>query len=385
MRLAPPPLGLYVHLPWCVRKCPYCDFNSHEARGDIPVDAYTDALLLDLERELARAGDRSIESVFIGGGTPSLFPPAAIARILDAAGARLQAGAEVTLEANPGTLEQGRFAAYREAGVNRLSIGVQSFQPHLLRRIGRIHGPAEARRAVEAARTAGFRQFNLDLMFALPGQTLAEAVADVDTAIGLGAPHVSHYQLTLEPNTVFHSKPPALPDEDLAWDMQQACTRRLGQAGLRRYEVSAWARPGQACRHNLNYWRFGDYLAIGAGAHGKLTDTASGRILRYRKARVPAIYMGHSAAGRPDVEHREVAHGERPLEFLMNALRLTEGFSIEGFESTTGMPWSDVAPLAEAAYREGLLETTADGYRASRDGMNHLDGLLQRFLPEADR
>ncbi|MCP1675359.1 oxygen-independent coproporphyrinogen-3 oxidase [Natronocella acetinitrilica] len=377
-----PPLGLYIHLPWCVHKCPYCDFNSHALRGELPHDRYTEALLLDLQRELSRAPGRSIETIFIGGGTPSLFPPEQLARILAAVGERLSDNAEITLEANPGAVEQGRFSEFRAAGIHRLSIGVQSFQAHLLQRLDRIHGADEARRAAETARAAGFQRFNLDLMFALPGQSLEEALADVDEALALQAPHVSHYQLTIEPNTVFYRRPPALPDEELAWQMQTACGERLQAGGLTRYEVSAWATPGQTCRHNLNYWRFGDYLAVGAGAHGKITDPASGEIRRYRKAKVPELYIQQSLRGSTEAAAWAVPVAERPLEFLMNALRLTQGFRLDDFAARTNLPAATLREDLQPLVAEGLLVGDGAHYRASRRGYDHLDGLLQRFLPE---
>ena len=379
--MVPPPLGLYVHLPWCVRKCPYCDFNSHETRGAVPVEAYTDALLLDLDRELARAPGRPVESVFIGGGTPSLFPPEAVARILDRLGSRLGDAPEITLEANPGTVDEARFSGFRLAGINRLSIGVQSFQPQLLQRIGRIHDGAEARRAAEAAHAAGFERINLDLMFGLPGQTVAQAVADARIAMELQVAHVSHYQLTLEPNTVFYSRPPTLPDDDLAWEMQNSCGTLLHGYGLHRYEISAWARPGEACRHNLNYWGYGDYLGIGAGAHGKLTHP-NGQVIRYRKVRVPAAYMRPGTATR-DAACWEVPEAERPLEFLMNALRLQQGFTMSLFESRTGLDGACMRDSLATLEAEGLLRCEGETIRTSRLGMNHLDSVLQRFLPEA--
>ncbi|MFV8834394.1 radical SAM family heme chaperone HemW [Aquisalimonas sp.] len=380
--LATPPLGLYVHLPWCVRKCPYCDFNSHTAPDQLPVDDYLAALRADLNSELERAQGRRIETVFIGGGTPSLFPADAIGTVLEWLGDHLAADAEITLEANPGTLEQGRFAGFRAAGVNRLSIGVQSFDDARLQALGRIHGPDDARRAVDAAHEAGFETFNVDLMFALPGQDHAGAMADIDEALRLGAPHISHYQLTIEPNTVFYSRPPALPDEETAWTMQQACSAHLSGHGLQRYEVSAWGRPGHACRHNLNYWRFGDYLAIGAGGHGKVSCSHDGRISRYRKVRVPALYMARAREGRADAECTDVPAADRPLEFLMNALRLDEGFSLSLFTARTGLPAAAIADRIQRAVDDGLLERDDDRVRTTHAGHMYLDSLLQRFLPE---
>ncbi len=382
-RLTTPPLGLYLHLPWCVRKCPYCDFNSHAAPEQLPVADYLAALRADLDTELARAAGRTIETVFIGGGTPSLFPPDAIARVLEWLAPHLAEDPEITLEANPGTLEQGRFAAFRSAGVNRLSIGVQSFDAARLEALGRIHGPDEARRAIDAAHAAGFTTFNVDLMFALPGQDHASALADISEAVRLGAPHISHYQLTIEPNTVFHARPPALPEAETAWAMQETCAAHLHDQGLRRYEVSAWGRPGHACRHNLNYWQFGDYLAAGAGAHGKLTDPASGTVRRYRKVKVPTLYMARAARGTPCAEEWSVATTERPLEFLMNALRLEQGFTPTLFEARTGLPFVAVEAAVAGATRDGLLRTGDDGtITTTATGHDHLDTLLQRFLPE---
>lgn len=383
-RLTTPPLGLYVHLPWCVRKCPYCDFNSHTAPDRLPVDDYLAALGADLDGELAAADGRAIESVFIGGGTPSLFPPEAIGRVLDWLAPHLSADAEITLEANPGTLEQGRFAAFRGAGVNRLSIGVQSFDAARLERLGRIHGPDEARRAIDAAHAAGFGTFNVDLMFALPGQDQAGAMADISEAVRLGAPHISHYQLTIEPNTVFYSRPPALPDPDTAWAMQEACIAHLQAQGLRRYEISAWARPGHACRHNLNYWQFGDYLAAGAGAHGKRTCPETDAILRYRRVKVPALYMERARQGSATAEQWPVAAAERPLEFMMNALRLDQGFTPELFEARTGVDFHAIRPVISDAVDDGLLAWHGEAMTTTTAGRNHLDTLLQRFLPEGE-
>lgn len=383
-RLTTPPLGLYVHLPWCVRKCPYCDFNSHTAPEQLPVEDYLAALRADLDAELERAAGRTIETVFIGGGTPSLFPPAAISRVIEWLQPHLAPGAEITLEANPGTLEQGRFAAFRSAGVNRLSIGVQSFDIHRLEVLGRIHGPDEARRAIEAAHAAGFETFNVDLMFALPGQAQDAALADIDEAVRLGAPHISHYQLTIEPNTVFYARPPALPDPDTAWAMQEACTGHLRGQGLLRYEISAWGRPGHACRHNLNYWQFGDYLAIGAGAHGKLTAPDADTIHRYRKVKVPALYMPRADQGSANAEEWTIPTAERPLEFLMNCLRLEQGFTPALFEARTGLTFADLEPMMAAATRDGLLTRRDGAIMPTTAGHNHLDTLLQRFLPETE-
>ncbi|MCC5858308.1 MAG: radical SAM family heme chaperone HemW [Ectothiorhodospiraceae bacterium] len=377
-----PPLSLYVHIPWCVRKCPYCDFNSHAAPARLPVADYLAALRADLAGELASAPGRQIQTVFIGGGTPSLFPPQAIAQLLEDLRPHLPTAAEITLEANPGTVEQARFADFRQAGVNRLSIGVQSFNPQMLRRLGRIHGRDEAVRAAEAAVAAGFSNFNLDLMFALPEQTLAQMLDDLRYAVALDPPHLSHYQLTLEPNTVFYSKPPALPDDDSAWAMQQAAGEVLAGHGYSHYEVSAWARQGRECRHNRNYWLFGDYLAIGAGAHGKLTNPVDGSVRRYRKAKVPALYMGQVRAGTPNVEERRLHRDDLVLEFMMNALRLSDGFTIPMFEQRTGLPFKAAEPGLGTALEHGWVEQHGERIRTTAQGRCFLNAVLELFLPE---
>ncbi|MFO1320814.1 MAG: radical SAM family heme chaperone HemW [Burkholderiales bacterium] len=375
-----PPLSLYVHIPWCVRKCPYCDFNSHEARGDVPEQRYVDALIADLECSLPAVWGRRVHSVFFGGGTPSLLSPEALDRFLSAARARLpiDADAEITLEANPGTFEQGRFAAFRGLGINRLSVGIQSFDPASLRAIGRIHDDAEARRAVAIA--AGlFDNFNLDLMYALPGQRLEAAVADIAQAIAAGAPHVSAYHLTIEPNTYFHRYPPAVPEDDDAAEMQVRIEERLGEAGYTHYETSAFARPGHASRHNLNYWRFGDYLGIGAGAHGKLSFPD--RVRREMRHKHPREYMAQALAGSPLQSEHEVAADELPFEFMMNALRLNEGFPATLFEERTGLPLPTVRRELEEAERRDWLTRDAMTIRPTALGRRFLNDLLQHFLP----
>ena len=327
--LSTPPLSLYVHLPWCVRKCPYCDFNSHEGRGALPFEPYVDALIADLDHDLPLAWGRTVQTVFFGGGTPSLFPAAAIDRFLQAASSRLRfaPGAEITLETNPGTAEHGRFEHYLAAGVNRLSFGVQSFDDGCLRRLGRIHDSGEAERAVKMAQDAGFDNFNLDLMYALPEQTLAMAERDVERALALQPAHISHYQLTLEPNTLFAARPPAgIPEHDEAWDMQERCQALLADAGYAQYEISAYARPGRQCAHNLNYWRFGDYLGIGAGAHGKLTLGSEQSILRRWKVKHPAEYLAKAGTPAAIGGDERIADERRPFDFMLNALRLNEGF-----------------------------------------------------------
>jgi oxygen-independent coproporphyrinogen-3 oxidase len=356
--LTTPPLSLYVHLPWCVRKCPYCDFNSHEARGALPFAAYVDALIADLEHDLPLAWGRSVHSVFFGGGTPSLFPAEAIDAFLQAASARLRfaPGLEITLETNPGTAEHGRFEHYRAAGVNRISFGVQTFDDGCLRRLGRIHDSTQAVAAVKLAQDAGFDNFNLDLMYALPGQTLAMAERDIGCAIALQPSHISHYQLTLEPNTVFAARPPAgIPDEDDSWDMQERCQALLAAAGFAQYEVSAYARPGRECAHNLNYWHFGDYLGIGAGAHGKLTLGSQQQVLRRWKVKHPAAYLASAGTAAAIGGDETIAPERLPFDYMLNALRLVDGFALPEFEARTGLPRAAIAPqLAQALQREWI-------------------------------
>lgn len=383
--LAAPPLSLYVHLPWCVRKCPYCDFNSHAlpARG-VPEAAYLAALLDDLDYAVRDCADRPLVSIFFGGGTPSLFPADAIGRIVERAARRLGAATdlEVTLEANPGTVEHGRFAAYRDAGVNRVSLGAQSFSDRHLAALGRIHARDETLAAVDELRAANLDNFNLDLMYALPQQSLDEALADLEQAIALGPAHLSHYQLTLEPGTAFERRPPRLPDDDTAYAMQVACQARLASAGYLQYEVSAYAQPGRACRHNLNYWRFGDYLGIGAGAHGKLTDAGRGRVMRTARVKQPGRYLAATQAAARVEEVREVGAADLGFEFCLNALRLREGFDAASFESRTGQPWPAVAGSVAAAVDRGLLAAGPDGrWAATELGARFLNDLQAMFLP----
>ena len=381
--LVTPPLSLYVHLPWCVRKCPYCDFNSHEQRGALQFEAYVDALVADLDQDLPLVWGRTVQTVFFGGGTPSLFPPAAIDRFLQLASGRLRfaPGAEITLETNPGTVEHGPFAGYRAAGVNRLSFGVQTFDDACLQRLGRIHSSGDAERAVQAARDAGFENFNIDLMYALPGQDLAMALHDIDRAIALQPTHVSHYQLTLEPNTAFAARPPAgLPDEDLGWDMQEACQARLADAGFAQYEVSAYARPGRQCAHNVNYWQFGDYLGIGAGAHGKLTLGAAQQVLRRWKVKHPTDYLlkaGTAAAiGGDDVldAHR------LPFDFMLNALRLNAGVPMSMFESRTGLPPSTIDGRVALGRARGWIEERTGWLQLTEFGRRFTNDVVTLFL-----
>ena len=375
-----PPLSLYVHIPWCVRKCPYCDFNSHEVRGDLPEADYAAALLGDLEQALPAIWGRRIVSVFIGGGTPSLFSARVIDSLLSAFRARLALGpdCEVTLEANPGTFEAEKFRDFRSAGINRLSVGVQSFNARHLRDLGRIHDDAEAKRAVGVALDR-FENVNLDLMYALPGQTLAEAESDVRMALSFGAAHLSFYHLTIEPNTVFHRRPPNVPDEDAAAAMQEMVEGRLADAGYVHYETSAYARPSRQCRHNLNYWRFGDYLGIGAGAHSKLSFP--GRIVRQVRARHPADYLKRAANGMPLQQEHEVSKGDAVFEFMMNALRLTDGFPTALFTERTGLPITAAAGPLDQAERRALVVRTHEHVRPTALGRRFLNDLLQIFLP----
>ncbi|MFA5683867.1 MAG: radical SAM family heme chaperone HemW [Lysobacteraceae bacterium] len=384
--LSLPPLALYIHIPWCVRKCPYCDFNSHAQKGALAQDEYVAALLRDLEQDLPRVWGRPVSSIFFGGGTPSLFDAAHIGAILDGVAARLSLypGLEVTLETNPGTVEHDRFEAYRAAGVNRLSFGVQSFDDGCLARLGRIHDSAQAERAIRLAQDAGFDNINLDLMYALPQQSLAMALDDVERAIALQPAHVSHYQLTLEPNTLFHARPPAgLPDEDGAWDMQEACQAVLAEAGFAQYEVSAYARAERQCAHNLNYWRFGDYLGIGAGAHGKLTQPAEDSILRRWKVKHPQAYLDSAGTLASLGGDEWIAAAQRPFEYMLNVLRLREGFALDDFERRTGLARAAIAAPLAAAQGHGWLESPApDRFRPSELGQRFLNDLIALFLPE---
>jgi oxygen-independent coproporphyrinogen-3 oxidase len=380
---ATPPLSLYLHIPWCVRKCPYCDFNSHALRDDIPEQAYVTALLADLEQELPAIWGRTVETIFIGGGTPSLLSAAALERLLGEIRARLplKPGAEITLEANPGTVDQASFDGFRKAGINRLSLGIQSFQPVLLENIGRIHTGSEALAAFEAARGAGFDNINLDLMFGLPGQDVAMAVGDLDTAMALVPEHLSWYELAIEPNTWFYRHPPARADDETRWEMQTAGQALLHEAGCKRYEVSAYARTGRQCLHNLNYWQFGDYLGIGAGAHGKITDAASQRICRAAKVRHPNAYLETAHTPQRIATQRDLLPNDVLLEFMMNALRLDCGFRIADFTAVTGLPASHLEPGLELAMEQGLLQAR-DRIRTTANGQRYLDELLQYWVPE---
>jgi len=391
--LTTPPLSLYVHLPWCVRKCPYCDFNSHEfgsGKGAAapPFAAYVDALIADLDQDLPLAWGRTVQTVFFGGGTPSLFPAEAIDRFLQAASSRLRfaPGLEITLETNPGTAEHGRFEAYRDAGVNRLSFGIQSFDDGCLQRLGRIHDSREADAAVKLAQDAGFDNINLDLMYALPQQTLAMAAYDIERALALQPTHISHYQLTLEPNTLFAARPPqGIPDDDGAWDMQEHCQAQLASAGYAQYEVSAYAQPGRQCAHNLNYWRFGDYLGIGAGAHGKLTLGAEQAILRRWKVKHPAAYLAAAASG--DIAQaiggdERIEPARRPFEYMLNALRLVDGFALAAFEARCGIDRAAIAAPLEEARQRDWLQIEAGWARPTESGRRFGNDVIALFLPE---
>lgn len=372
-----PPLSLYIHIPWCVQKCPYCDFNSHALKGEVPHDDYVAHLLADLDADLPLVAGREIRTIFIGGGTPSLLSAEAMQTLMDGVRARIPvaADAEVTMEANPGTVEADRFSGYQKAGINRISIGVQSFGDDKLIRLGRIHDAGEAKRAARLAATLGLRSFNLDLMHGLPEQHLGEALSDLRQAIELAPPHLSWYQLTIEPNTSFGSRPPVLPDDDLLWDIFSQGHQLLTQAGYVQYETSAYAKPGFQCQHNLNYWRFGDYLGIGCGAHGKISF-ADGRILRTVKTKHPRGYM----AGRYLDQKNEVATEDRPFEFFMNRFRLLEAMPRGDFTDYTGLPESVVRPQIEAALNAGEISETETHWQITEHGKLFLNTLLERFL-----
>ena len=381
-----PPLSLYVHLPWCLKKCPYCDFNSHEARGgsaagEVPEQRYIDALMADLEAALPLIWGRSVHSIFIGGGTPSLFAPQAIDRLLSdiRARLRLEADCEITMEANPGTFEKDRFRAYRSAGVTRLSIGVQSFNDAHLKALGRVHDRAQALAAVEEAASA-FDTFNLDIMYALPGQTMEELDQDLHTALALAPPHISIYHLTIEPNTYFAKFPPAIPPDDDAYAMLDRITEMTGQAGLARYEISAYARPGHACFHNTNYWQFGDYLGLGAGAHSKLSFAH--RVVRQTRFRDPRLYMDNALAGRALAQDEDVRRADLPFEYMLNALRLREGFALQDFVERTGLPVTAIAKALDEAERKGLITRDMARVRPTERGFDFLNDLQALFLAD---
>ena len=377
-----PPLSLYVHLPWCIKKCPYCDFNSHEmARAELPEQRYIDALIADLEASLPLIWGRSVHSIFIGGGTPSLFSPAAIDRLLAELRARLRldADCEITLEANPGTFEKDRFKAFRQAGVTRLSVGVQSFNDAHLKALGRVHDSAQAIAAVQEA-AASFETFNLDIMYALPGQTLEGLEKDMRQALALSPPHISIYHLTIEPNTYFAKFPPVIPEEDLAYAMLDRITEMTAQAGMQRYEVSAYAKPGHRCFHNLNYWQFGDYLGIGAGAHSKLSFAH--RIVRQVRWREPGLYTENALAGEAVTQEAEVSRADLPFEYMLNALRLRDGFKLQDFAEKTGLPVSALQTGLDEAERKGLIERDLTSLRPTERGFDFLNDLQSLFLSD---
>ncbi|NIY47880.1 radical SAM family heme chaperone HemW [Cedecea colo] len=374
-----PPLSLYIHIPWCVQKCPYCDFNSHALKGDVPHDEYVSHLLRDLDNDAPMAQGREIKTIFIGGGTPSLLSSEAMQNLLDGVRARLPlaADAEITMEANPGTVEADRFKGYQRAGVNRISIGVQSFSEPKLKRLGRIHDAGEAKRAANLASGLGLRSFNLDLMHGLPDQSLEEALDDLRQAIALNPPHLSWYQLTIEPNTLFASRPPKLPDDDALWDIFEQGDKLLTAAGYQQYETSAYARPGYQCQHNLNYWRFGDYLGIGCGAHGKITF-ADGRILRTAKTRHPRGYMEGKYLDR----QHDVEQADKPFEFFMNRFRLLEAAPRNEFELYTGLDEAVIRPQLNEAIAKDYLVETAEHWQITEHGKLFLNSLLEIFLAE---
>jgi len=377
-----PPLSLYVHLPWCLKKCPYCDFNSHAVggAGALPEARYLDALRADLEAALPLIWGRPVQTVFIGGGTPSLFSPASIDQLIGSIRALLPlaAGAEITLEANPGTFEKDRFRAYRSAGVTRLSVGVQSFNDTYLAALGRVHDGAQARAAVEEAAQA-FDTFNLDLMYALPGQGIAALDADLDIALALAPPHLSIYHLTIEPNTFFAKYPPAIPEDDLAYAMLDRITERTAAVGLQHYEVSAYAQPGHGCAHNLNYWQFGDYLGIGAGAHSKISFAH--RVVRQTRFRDPVLYMDHALAGHAMAQDDEVRRADLAFEFMLNALRLRGGFALQDFVERTGQSVASIAPALDKAEAQGLIARDMAHVRPTERGFDFLSNLQELFLP----
>jgi len=384
-----PPLALYVHMPWCVRKCPYCDFNSHVAPETIPQQQYVDALIEDLAIDAGAAQGRALVSIFFGGGTPSLFAPDQVGRFLEAARSLVTFAPdiEVTLEANPGTVEHGRFSGYRDAGINRVSLGAQTFDPDQLRLLGRIHGSGDIARAVDEVRSAGLENFNLDLMYGLPAQTLQQALADLDAALAFEPAHISHYQLTLEPGTVFYHRPPPLPDSDAIWQMQLDCQAKLASHGYEHYEVSAYARAGRRSRHNLNYWQFGDYIGVGAGAHGKLTWLASEEraglaVVRSARVKQPREFLRRAPAERIS-DRFQVATEELPFEYMLNVLRLTDDFGEANFVARTGLPFAAIERSVDEAQRKRLLERGAAGqWRVTELGQRFLNDLQALFLPE---
>lgn len=379
-----PPLSLYIHIPWCVRKCPYCDFNSHKSPEQLPENDYIDALIRDLEQEVPLVWGRTVQSIFIGGGTPSLFSPEAYDRLFSAIRAILPISphAEITLEANPGTFEQQRFADYLALGINRLSIGIQSFDDQALQTLGRIHDKKQAIKAVETAHKVGFENFNLDLMFGLPHQTVSKAKHDIETAIALEPTHISYYQLTIEPNTFYSQQPPSLPDDDAIIDWQFANQDRLSQSGYQQYEVSAYAKENSQCQHNLNYWQFGDYLGIGAGAHGKITDAAQQSITRRSKQKQPQAFIETAGSQNAVLTEEIISKEAVGFEFMLNALRLSDGFPTPLFYQHAGIPISHIDKALSQAQQQGLLERDIHFIRPTAKGQQYLNSLIELFLPQ---
>ena len=378
-----PPLALYIHFPWCVQKCPYCDFNSHELKKELDEKKYIDALINDLEQELPLFWGRSISSIFMGGGTPSLFSPESIDQLISALRARLTFAPdiEISMEANPGTIELGKFKEFSSAGINRLSIGIQSFNDDKLEKLGRIHGRKEAIRAAELAHDAGFNSFNLDLMYGLPDQSLAQAVDDIETAIALEPKHLSHYQLTIEPNTFFHHQPPPTPDDDKLWEMQETCQTSIAKHGYAQYEISAYAIDGYQCQHNLNYWQFGDYLGIGAGAHGKLTNAPEQKIHRSWKVKQPQDYLDKAASEKRIAGEKKLTRDDAAFEFMMNALRLNNGFETEIFQQHAGLPISVVEKALKEAEEKNWISWDLKRIKPTNTGRRYLNNLLELFMP----
>ena len=381
--LKPPPLSLYVHMPWCVRKCPYCDFNSHQSPQNLPADEYIRALIADLEEDLPMVWGRPVGSIYFGGGTPSLFDADQISVFLSAVRARLdlRPDVEITLEANPGTIEHDSFSAYANAGINRVSLGVQSFDDDLLKRIGRIHGREEVEQSLVSLKAAGISNFNIDLMYALPGQSPPQSRCDIELAVAANPAHISFYQLTIEPNTTFASQPPPLPAEDIAWDMQQAGLELLEAAGFRQYEISAYAKPGLQSRHNMNYWRYGDFLAVGAGAHGKITLPAEDKLLRYAKHRQPKRYLKALQSQDWLAQSRELSREDRIFEFFLNQLRLKNGVYMDDFSARTGLDWQVVESRVQQALDQDLLEVSGKRLRPTGLGWKFVNDIQQLFLP----
>ncbi|MEE9413054.1 MAG: radical SAM family heme chaperone HemW [Methylococcales bacterium] len=383
-KLNAPPVGLYVHMPWCIQKCPYCDFNSHALHSDLPEAIYIEALTLDLEQEKPRLGSRQITSLFIGGGTPSLFSAESISELLQHIQQTVSCSStmEVTLEANPGTVDDAKFQGYFDAGINRLSIGVQSFSDSQLKQLGRIHNSQSALKAIDAAHHAGFSDFNTDLMFGLPGQSIQSAVADVQQAIDLNPSHISHYQLTLEPETPFYYSPPVLPVDDDIWAMQFACRELLIDNGYQQYEISAWAKEDHRCQHNENYWQFGDYIGIGAGAHGKLTNITTQQITRCWKQKSPRHYMNNLKSPQTPNGISIIEKEDRAFEFMMNQLRLKDGFKINQFNQRTGLTIDKLEPALSCCISKNLLFNSNNQIGCTEFGWRYLDSILEQFLPD---